>query len=218
MIKLNNVFKTAFIVIMFTFFTNAVYAYRLEPHMSSYELKSKSISSFSLSTDKDKINLEWELNSVENIESLSIERSIDKRYFKPIQEFSNVYEQGFYSDFIPNIDQKASQIRYRLVIHYKNGEQVISQSKQVQLERVVQLKPTIISTLSQIEINFSSENEMNTEIQFFNTTGREVLKENFLAKKGGNLYLVDSSNFHKGLYFVRITQGGSITTTKFYVR
>lgn len=207
----------AFIVMVVTSFTKPLYANTLSSPTFSF-VEAENILSFSLSTDGNKINLEWELDSTSSIESMSIERSINNNYFKSIQEFSNVYQQGFYSDFITNTNQKTSQIRYRLVVHYKNGKEYISESKQIQLKKTELLKPTIISTLSQIEINFSSGDEVNTEVQFFNTTGREVFKKNFIAKKGENLYSVDSSNFRNGLYFVRITQGNAVTTTKFFVR
>lgn len=173
---------------------------------------------FSFQTEKNSVLLSWNIENLENVHSITVERSRNNLNFVPVFQSYSLDRYEEYRDRLFGAEANSDLLYYRMIVQYKNGKMNQSKSKVIDLLENRVLRPTIYTAPSRINYEFLSVNSSNTVAQIFNTTSRMVKQTEFTANRGKNLMSVDVSDLQSGLYFLRLEQDGKVTTTKFFVR
>lgn len=165
-----------------------------------------------------RVNLNWNIDDVPNISQVIIERSDNNAFFRSLTTLENKAINTRYTDLLSVSDLNKRSLYYRITVVTTSGEKFTSEKIPVDLGSTKNLKPNIIVSGGEINVEFQSERNAASEISVFNNTGQPIKTINFFAREGNNAESILSSDLRPGLYFLRIEQSGEVTTTKFFVR
>ena len=162
---------------------------------------------------KNRVLLNWQVITSENVDHFEIERSVDNGAFMKIADFVKTVRLNGVADFIYYDDIKGfptSAILYRIkLVSVKSNIKhsntaLIHADAQVQTLKI-RPNPADASTA----INFNVVKNTTAEITLMDNTGKVVLSQKNKVNKGNNtLQLNGLANYSNGLYTVHIFADG----------
>ena len=84
-------------------------------------------------------------------------------------------------------------------------------------DRIALLYPNPATT-EEIFLEYTSEKRNSLEISFFDLTGRMIFLQNSSILPGTNTILINHTELKKGIYFIRLDDGYSMSTLKLIVQ
>ncbi|MBK9671355.1 MAG: T9SS type A sorting domain-containing protein [Bacteroidetes bacterium] len=96
-----------------------------------------------------------------------------------------------------------------------NGGLVLTSGNYIVSDLAMQVYPN--PTNGVFELRFKSDATINSMIQLFDITGKEVYVEKIAAKNGTNLLQINASEFSKGMYMLKLTSGNASTLQKIII-
>jgi len=165
-----------------------------------------------------KVHLRWDIDQIADIKEVIIERSENNTFFRSLAKLEKKSISFRFTDYLLASDLSKRSLFYRVTIISSTGKKYISQNVTVDLGSTKNLKPSILVSGGNIEVDFQSELNSSTQISIFNNTGRTIKSVSMYSRTGDNKEIISSSDLRAGLYFLRIEQNGKVTTTKFFVR
>jgi|GEM_PF-6623793 len=167
--------------------------------------------------DGTKVTLDWSLEDNSDIAAIIVERSFNKSDYNEVYRFEDGAIGDGFTDYLLNRDMENSGVHYRIRVIDNEGKVAISDAAFVKLSSKQTLKPSVVTNGGRLQVDFNSPSLSNTVIQLMNNTGRVVSEVTVRSDYGSNRELIDVSQLSSGLYFLRIEQGGVVSTTKFFL-
>ena len=163
--------------------------------------------SFSATTNKNKVNLNWKTATEIDNDYFTIERSYNAIDFEDISQIqaagnSNKIISYKFTDF--DIDMTNS-IYYRLMQTDFDGK--FTKSEIISVNSKTK-KFSLINSYGyegDIYINMNSDINSNGFMEVFDISGRLLLSIDLNLNEGINSYKIQMPNYYSGLYFIRIT-------------
>ncbi len=168
--------------------------------------------------------INWELSSLDNILSLSIENSNDGVNFLEIYKNENLFEHS--NDFTCEFDlsrfSKYSNNQFKLFAYDIQGfKREIASSvyefKTDDLLNKLHVYPNPASANSEIQLTTKEKFSNIIYVDIMNAQGSLIQKIEFNNLFHQNKFSLQPSNLEKGSYFIHLTDGQIILTSRFNV-
>lgn len=170
---------------------------------------------FSVTTESDRILLSGNVFHDKSISTVRIYRSYDGKKFNSV--FTSSSNTISYTDYSAQ-SRSQEMVYYKVKAYFRDGSTLESSVKEINVNEARSLKPIVITSGGQINIEFFNAKDASVTAQVFNTTSRLLKQDEFQPYKGTNQITMDGSNLRSGMYFLRLEQNGKVTTTKFFIR
>ena len=169
---------------------------------------------FSVEQKEEAAFLDWISMDEDQVESFSIEKSLDGKFWFEISTViakrdSSVYYHNSYVD-----SNLADGIQYyRVKLSTVNGKNEFSDVNSFKLEKEVYLIPELFPNPSNgvFVLKYSFKNEDKASFNIVTSRGKIVDLEPINTN---GLYTFDISNFYPGIYFIQIIEGDKVTRVK----
>ncbi len=169
---------------------------------------------FSVEQKEEAALLDWISMDEDQVESFSIEKSLDGKFWFEISTVtankdSSVYYHNSYVD-----SNLADGIQYyRVKLNTVNGHNEFSEVNSFKLEKEVYLIPELFPNPSNgvFVLKYNFKNEKIASFNVVTSRGKIVDLEPINTN---GLYTFDISNFYPGVYFIQIIEGEKLTRVK----
>jgi len=173
------------------------------------------LADFEANADADGISVEWSTFSEENNDHFIVEKSVDGTNFNEVAIVKGAgttssYQEYSYSD----VQQTSGTVYYRLSQVDYDGttkELGISSIEYINLSEQVQVYPTAVNSMRDLQINVSDAAQIQG-VQIFSAQGQMILETTDINQ-------VKDTDAGTGMYIIRIVHmNKQVTTARIFVR
>lgn len=151
-------------------------------------------SSFSLSGNKDKVQLKWTSENEVNVDHYSIRRSNTSADFVEIASVSATENSSLikhYSFIDTKLENNQAYYYYNIAAVDKDGQKTFSETKLFKNERVsagliISISPNPITSPGHVNLTFNAEKEGKMDVRLIDSQGRILLQTRMQAYAGVN--------------------------------
>lgn len=164
------------------------------------------------------VELQWETASETNMEKFTVEYSTDGGAFEPIGVIpaNNGNHNNLYQ--FTHSDPMMEEINYyRIAQTDREGRTVYSDIRAVMIndpQGEISVFPSPATEQTQIEFH-TAYDEIPSEMNIYDYSGKHILTYNFTAKRGKNVIPLELFGFDSGVHFVTIQCNGTWHRTAF---
>jgi hypothetical protein len=165
---------------------------------------------------ENRIRLDWVTATEQNNDYFEVQRLQEEHYttLGRIEGAGTSTHQHTYQFYDEHPLQGTNQ--YRLKFVSNNGNVDYSNPIQLQFTGDLQFRLTSVQSRDnqQLKLDYIAPNSQSTQIKVYNVRGEEVVNKEVTPAKGVNTHRINTNNWPKGMYVIKLEQDGQLIHQK----
>ena len=177
-----------------------------------------SVAEFFAIPEPNKVTLKWITTNEKENQTFMIERSYDNTAFETIASTTGKGISIFPNNYAitDSNSQDSGFIYYRLTQRDSDGNVVFTQNQKVERIKEVTFDATVYPNpvTEKANIIITDTNGEVIKLAIYSLTGQLVYRQNISTEKGDKELVLPMNELRSGIYFLKLTSGNHVVTTK----